>query len=57
MTATTRTSADGTFALTGVQPGKYLLRAAPTLSEVDEVYFDATDGDVGALVVRIGPRR
>ena len=57
MTATTRTSADGAFALIGVQPGKYLLRAARTLSEVGEVHFDVADGDVGALVVRMGPRR
>jgi carboxypeptidase family protein len=55
--ATSRTSTDGTFMVTGVQPGKYVLRASRKLPEVGEVRFDVVDADVASLIVRVGPRR
>lgn len=52
-----RTSADGTFAFGGLQPGAYRVRAGRNLEEHGEVLFDVTYGDVSDLVVRVGPRR
>lgn len=57
MRGDTRTAADGTFTLTGVQPGKYVLRVSRQLVELGEVHFDVDDADVGNLIVRVGPRR
>lgn len=57
MSATARTGADGTFTLTGVQPGIYVLRASRTLPERVEVHVDVIDADVGPVIVRMGPGR
>jgi hypothetical protein len=57
MRGSTRTAADGTFALTGVQPGQYVLRVARRSVEIGEVHFDVDDNDVGNLIVQVGPRR
>jgi hypothetical protein len=57
MTATTRTATDGTFTLTGVQPGKYVLRASRKVPELGEVRFDVIDADAASLIVRLGPQR
>jgi protocatechuate 3,4-dioxygenase beta subunit len=57
MRGNTRTAADGTFALTGVQPGQYVLRVSRQMVEVGEVHFDVDIADVGNLIVRVGPRR
>ena len=57
MRGSTRTAADGTFAMTGVQPGEYVLRVSRQLVEVGEVHFDVDIADVGNLIVRVGPRR
>ena len=57
MRGNTRTASDGAFALTGVQPGQYVLRVSRQLIEVGEVHFDVDISDVGNLIVRVGPRR
>jgi hypothetical protein len=57
MTGTTRTAADGTFSLTGVQPGKYVLRVSRSLHDVGELNVDVNDADVGNLIVGVGLRR
>jgi hypothetical protein len=57
MRGSTRTAADGTFVMTGVQPGEYVLRVSRQLVEVGEVHFDVDIADVGNLIVRVGPRR
>ncbi len=57
MRGRTRTAADGTFALTGVQGGRYVLHVSRQLVELGEVHFDVEDADVSNLIVRVGPRR
>jgi hypothetical protein len=57
MRGNTRTASDGAFALTGVQPGQYVLRVSRQLIEVGEVHSDVDISDVGNLIVRVGPRR
>ena len=57
MMGETRTAADGTFAVTGVPPGRYVLHASRQRVEFGEVHLDVDDGDVANLIVRLGPRR
>ena len=57
MTGSTRTRPDGTFVVTGVFPGSYVLQAGRGLTEIGEVRFDVDAADVANVVVRIVPRR